>query len=131
MWGATGARFTSMLMTHNCISFKCVLISVSPFMIMLVVFVCLLIAFVYLYVYVYLCNIGRISNLLPFDATPELIAIITTRIYLCVASVFITFQTTRLKDYNGYKTRQQYNGLWPVYSFKQIMMLLYLKCFLN
>ena len=56
--------------------------------------------------YFHLRSIGRIWNLLAFEATAQLIhALITTRLDFC-NSIFITFQTTRLKDYNGYKTRQ-------------------------
>ena len=51
-------------------------------------------------------SIGRIQNLLTFDATAQLIhALITTRLDFC-NSIFITFKITRLKDYNAYKTRQ-------------------------
>ena len=51
-------------------------------------------------------SIRRIRNLLTFDATAQLIhALITTRLDF-VTVFFITFQTTRLKDYNGYQTRQ-------------------------
>ena len=54
----------------------------------------------------HLRSIGRIRNLLTFDATAQLIhALITTRLDFC-NSILYTFQTTRLKDYNGYKTRQ-------------------------
>ena len=54
----------------------------------------------------HLRDIGRFQNLLTFDATEQLIhALITSR--LDFVSVFlITFQTSRLDDYNGYKTRQ-------------------------
>ena len=54
----------------------------------------------------HLRGIGRIRNLLTFDATEQLIhALITSRL-IFVTVFFITFQTSRLKDYNGYKTRQ-------------------------
>ena len=58
----------------------------------------------------HLRSIGRIRNLLTFDGTAQLIhalitTVITTRLDFCNI-FFITFQTTRLKDYNGYKTRQ-------------------------
>ena len=54
----------------------------------------------------HLRGIGRIRNLLTFDATAQLIhALITSRLDF-VTVFFITFQTSRLKDYNGYKTRQ-------------------------
>ena len=53
----------------------------------------------------HLRGIGRIRNLINFDATAQFIhALITSRIFVTV--FFITFQTSRLKDYNGYKTRQ-------------------------
>ena len=49
----------------------------------------------------HLCGIGRIWNLLTFDATAQLIhALITSRLDFC-NSILITFQTSRLKDYNG------------------------------
>ena len=55
----------------------------------------------------HLRGIGRIRNLLTFDATAQLIhALITSRLEVFVTVFFITFQTSRLKDYNGYKTRQ-------------------------
>ena len=54
----------------------------------------------------HLRDIGRIRNLLTFDATAQLIhALITSRLVF-VTVFFITFQTSRWKDYNGYKTRQ-------------------------
>ena len=54
----------------------------------------------------HLRSIRIIRNLLTFDATAQRIhALITTRLDF-VAAFFITFQTTRLNDYNGYKTRQ-------------------------
>ena len=54
----------------------------------------------------HLRGIGRIRNLLIFDGTAQLIhALITSRLDFS-NSIFITFQTSRLKDYNGYKTRQ-------------------------
>ena len=54
----------------------------------------------------YLRGIGKIRNLLTVDATAQLIhALITSRLDF-VTVFFITFQTSRLKDYNGYKTRQ-------------------------
>ena len=54
----------------------------------------------------HLRGIGRIRNLLTFDATAQLIhALITSRLVF-VTIFFITFQKSRLKDYNGYKTRQ-------------------------
>ena len=57
--------------------------------------------------YFYLRGIGRIQNLLTFDATAQLIhALITSRLDFCNIILFITFQTSRLKDYNGYITRQ-------------------------
>ena len=72
-----------------------VLTNISLFKIMLVVCTSLLI----------FTTIGRIWNLLTFEVIALLIyALITTRLDFQTV-FFITFQTTRLKDYNGHKTR--------------------------
>ena len=56
--------------------------------------------------HLHLRNIGRIRNLLTFDATAQLIhALITTRLDFCNSNLY-NFLNTGLKDYNGYKTRQ-------------------------
>ena len=51
-------------------------------------------------------GIGRIWNLLTFDATAQLIhALITSRLDFC-NSILYNLPNKQMKDYNRYKTRQ-------------------------